>query len=384
MASNAAHGAIRFIHTADWHIGKQFSSLGAPLEKLAYLRQARIESIRQIAQIAKSRDVGAVLVAGDVFDHNDCGDRIVRETIHVLEESDIDWVLLSGNHDPDGPASIWSRFRRIGCPSNVHIASADSAHLLCDGRLAILAAPLNRKHYSADPTEHLATLPSPASAIRVGLAHGCIAGRLNPSAESHNVIASERSDEARLDYLALGDWHSTAEVAPRTWYAGSPEPDDFDQRESGNVLLVEIDGPGQPPRVELLKTGFYSWQRIETVASSPSAPDQLQAALSQLINTSDLVLDLTVTGTVSLSESISIRERLADLEARVHVLRLATDGLIPIANENDLNNLRGNAFFSNIIDRLGALRNDPSNPDRIYADVALQRMYLETINGGRQ
>jgi 3',5'-cyclic AMP phosphodiesterase CpdA len=164
MARNIAHGSIRFIHTADWHIGKQFSSLGAPLEKLAYLRQARIESIRRIAQTAKSRNVSAVLVAGDVFDHNYCGDRIVRETIHVLEECDIDWVLLPGNHDPDGPASIWSRFRRIGCPCNVHIASAESAHLLCDDRLAILAAPLNRKRYSTDPTEHLGSLPSPASA----------------------------------------------------------------------------------------------------------------------------------------------------------------------------------------------------------------------------
>ena len=71
------------------------------------------------------------------------------------------------------------------------------------------------------------------------------------------------------------------------WYAGTPESDDFDQKESGNVLLVEIDGPRHPPRVERLKTGFYNWQRIETVASSPSAPDQLQAALSQLTNTSD-------------------------------------------------------------------------------------------------
>jgi hypothetical protein len=384
MASKTTRGTIRFLHTADWHIGKQFASLGAPLEKLAYLRQARIESIRRIASIAKSRNASVVLVAGDVFDHNDCGDRVVRETIHALEGSQIDWVLLSGNHDPGGPASVWARFKRIGCPSNVHLASAGEALVLCDGSLGILAAPLNRKRYSADPTEHFASISTPPSAIRVGLAHGCIGGKLNPSAELYNMIASERSDEARLDYLALGDWHSTAEVAPRTWYAGTPEPDDFDQRDSGNVLLVEIDGAGQLPRVEPISTATYRWQRLDGLASSPAAPDQLRAALSQLTNISDLVLDLTVTGTVSLSESLSVREVLADLEVRVHVLRLATEGLIPIANEDDLNNLRGNAFFSSIIDRLGALRNDPADPDRIYADVALQRMYLETINGGRQ
>ena len=37
----------------------------------------------------------------------------------------------------------------------------------------------------------------------------------------------ERAERARLDYLALGDWHGTLEIAPRTWYAGTPEPDRF-------------------------------------------------------------------------------------------------------------------------------------------------------------
>jgi len=120
------------------------------------------------------------------------------------------------------------------------------------------------------------------------------------------------------------------------------------------------------------------------LASSPAAPDQLRATLSGLTNLSSVVLDLTVSGTVGLSESVRVREVLADLEARVHILRLRTDGLLPVATEEDLNNLRGNAFFSNILDRLGALRNDSANADRLYADAALQRMYLETINGGRQ
>jgi len=49
------------------------------------------------------------------------------------------------------------------------------------------------------------------------------------------MISDTRADEGHLDYLALGDWHSCKEVAPRTWYAGTPEPDDFDQ-DSGRRL----------------------------------------------------------------------------------------------------------------------------------------------------
>ena len=59
---------------------------------------------------------------------------------------------------------------------------------------------------------------------------------------------ADRAAAARLDYLALGDWHGTLEIAPRTWYAGTPEPDRFRANDAGNVLLVELDEPGAPAR----------------------------------------------------------------------------------------------------------------------------------------
>jgi DNA repair exonuclease SbcCD nuclease subunit len=58
---------IRILHTADWQIGKQFESLGAPSDKLAYLRQERFNVVRRIGDLAASENVDAVLVAGDVF-----------------------------------------------------------------------------------------------------------------------------------------------------------------------------------------------------------------------------------------------------------------------------------------------------------------------------
>ena len=89
---------------------------------------------------------------------------------------------------------------------------------------------------------------TPAGALRVGLAHGSVAGRLPDDADAANPIAADRATGARLDYLALGDWHGTLEIAPRTWYAGTPEPDRFRANDAGNALLVELDGPGLPRR----------------------------------------------------------------------------------------------------------------------------------------
>jgi len=64
---------VRFLHTADWQLGKQFENLGAPPDKLAFLRQGRMDVVRRIGQLAIDRSWDAILVAGDVFERNEVG-----------------------------------------------------------------------------------------------------------------------------------------------------------------------------------------------------------------------------------------------------------------------------------------------------------------------
>ena len=54
---------MRFIHSADWQIGKVFKKFGAKEETL---RQARLAAIERLGAIAKSNGVHHILVAGDV------------------------------------------------------------------------------------------------------------------------------------------------------------------------------------------------------------------------------------------------------------------------------------------------------------------------------
>jgi hypothetical protein len=49
------------------------------------------------------------------------------------------------------------------------------------------------------------------------------------------------------------------QVNPSTWYAGTPEADRFNSQELGQVLLVEIAGPGATPIVSTRPTGTYRW-----------------------------------------------------------------------------------------------------------------------------
>jgi DNA repair exonuclease SbcCD nuclease subunit len=376
---------VRFLHTADWQLGKQFENLGAPPDKLAFLRQGRMDVVRRIGQLAIDRSVDAILVAGDVFERNEVGDQLIREALATMRQVKIPWLLLPGNHDPAGPASVWDRIERIGCPEHVHLLHSTEPVLLADGGLAVLPAPLTRKHQFTDPTEGFGQQVTSQAAVRVGLAHGSLRNRLAPAAEQHNMISDTRADEGHLDYLALGDWHSCKEVAPRTWYAGTPEPDDFDQ-DSGAVLIVELRGPGVAPTVERVQVGSYRWHNLRAQLQSPGAVEQLRASLASVTEPlASAVVHLEVRGAVSLSERAAIDEELANFEATVQVLRARTIDLIPSPTEEDLNDLGRQGFVSIVVERLRSLEGDAADPDSVFARAALQRLYVEQVlRGGRQ
>jgi DNA repair exonuclease SbcCD nuclease subunit len=376
---------VRILHTADWQLGKQFENLGAPSDKLAFLRQGRIDVVRRIGQLAIDRSVDVILVAGDVFERNEVGDLLIREALAVMRLVDIPWLLLPGNHDPAGPASVWDRIERLGCPEHVHVLLSTDPVLLVGGSLAVLPAPLARKHQFADPTESFGQQVTSQTAVRVGLAHGSLRNRLAPAAEQHNMISDTRADEARLDYLALGDWHSCKEVAPRTYYSGTPEPDDFGQ-DSGAVLIVELPGPGIAPMVERVSVGCYRWHSLSVHLQSPGAVEQLKAHLTSVTQPlASAVVHLEVRGAVSLSERAAIDEEVANFEATVQVLRARTVDLIASPTEDDLDNFGRQGFVATVVERLRCLEADVANPDSAFARTALQRIYVEhVLRGPRQ
>ena len=54
----------KFIHTADWQIGRQFSTFDD--EDAHPLAEARLQAVQRLAALAVTHLVDAVLVAGDV------------------------------------------------------------------------------------------------------------------------------------------------------------------------------------------------------------------------------------------------------------------------------------------------------------------------------
>lgn len=266
--------AFTFIHTADWQLGKRFGQF--PEAAAALLRDARVEVISRIAQAATENNVRHILVAGDVWDSATPSNRTLRQPLAVMGESpDLTWWLLPGNHDPDGPDGLWGRVEDIA-PETVRVLREPKA-VEMEAGVYCLPAPWQRIQHGQDLTQWMDAAETPDGALRIGLAHGAVKGFGTEGDFDREIIPPNRYEQARLDYMALGDWHGRSEINARTFYAGTPEPDRHKAGARGQVLLVTLEA-GVAPIIRDLPVAQFDWP----VISLKLSPNEVETALTEL------------------------------------------------------------------------------------------------------
>lgn len=354
----------RILHSADWQIGRQFAAFD--VEDGVLLAEARLAVVERIALLASEERVDAVVVAGDVFDAQAVSERTIRRLFLALGGYQGAWVIIPGNHDAALAESVWTHAARLGViPPNVHVALEREVVPLAAARVAFLCAPLTQRHTYDDLTAWFDAAETPAGWWRVGVAHGAVQGVLSEGIDSPNPIAPDRARAARLDYLALGDWHGTRRIDERTWYSGTPEPDRFRANDAGNVLLVDLD-LGVEPRVRSTRVARHTWRQATHDLRVPSDVDALLAAL-EVVGADD-VLDLTVTGHVDLALHTRVSDGLRQAEARARCTRADTTGLRIAPTDADIAALRADGYLGEVIAELRAV----TVPDARRAQDALE------------
>lgn len=368
---------MRLIHSADWQLGKPFGRL--PPQARAALTEARLDAIDTLASAARAHGAGHVLVAGDVFDSPEPGDRIYRQALARMKAAaDVRWLLLPGNHDPLRPDGLWSRLV-AEAPKNV-TACLEPEPLPLGEEAMLLPAPLTHKFSLSDPTEWFDSAQTPPGVRRVGLAHGAI--RSFGEDKPGTLLAPDRARRAGLSYLALGDWHGRLKVDAFTYYSGTPEPDDFDKPPSGLALLVELGGP--EPTVRDIPIGRHGWVRENwTLSGIADLPARIEA-LAPGIERSRLVARLSLSGFVTLAERVEVRRLLEDgLSHEVRWLDLMMDDLKTRPTDGDLAEIDAQGELRTVAERLRTMAADGGAEGR-RAAAALERLYMALLRTERE
>lgn len=362
---------MKFLHSADWQLGKPFGRFEPDLR--AALTEARFDAIETLGRLAAEQGAKHVIVAGDIFDTEGPDDRTIVQAVSRMSQFDCRWWLLPGNHDFARNGGLWDRVRQRASEEITVLAEPIPCEL--EDGVWLLPAPLVHRHHLDDPTELFDAMETPDARIRIGVAHGSIRD-FGSGGETKNQIAADRARRSGLDYLALGDWHGTLKVDARTWYAGTPETDRFHRDQPGQALVVELE-PEKEPVVVPVRTGRFEWLMRDWVANDASAfavdCDQLLAT----IDASNTLLQLKLAGITTLGDRIAMLDRLDnDVRHRLRWLDLRSDDLVGRPSDEDLASLAVEGMLGAAAAKLGT-RIEEGGPDAFIAKRALERLFVE-------
>lgn len=228
---------MKFLHTADWHIGKKLHGF----DLLAEQREA----FKQILAIAKEEQVDAVVIAGDLYDRS----VPAVEAVEVFNEMMIQMNLkehfpvlaISGNHDSStrletgGP---W--FNQTQFHLNTRLEQAFQPIEIDNTQFYLLPyfEPIAARLYFEDET--IRTIQAAMEKVVAKMQESFLPNKKQVLVSHFFVAGSEKTDsETKLtvggldvvptalldpfDYVALGHLHGkNALQAPNARYSGSP------------------------------------------------------------------------------------------------------------------------------------------------------------------
>jgi exonuclease SbcD len=270
---------MRFLHTADWHVGKTLKGRS----RLAEQEQV----LREIVTIARAHEVDAVLVAGDLYDTaapTADAQKLVNRTLLGLAKDGVEVIAIAGNHDHAATIDAYRGFAKAAGITLVGtVRTAANGGLVeftarSTGERATLAVlPFLSTRYAVRAAELLAGTPAQHTsaydqqlrdilgkltagfrddAVNLVMAHltvldGRMGGgeRAAQSIFEYAVPAGIFPVDAH--YVALGHLHRRQTVAAScpVHYSGAPLAVDFGEQENTPVVCVVDAAPGTPAAV---------------------------------------------------------------------------------------------------------------------------------------
>jgi DNA repair protein SbcD/Mre11 len=213
---------IRFIHTADIHIGMKFNSASFG-GQLSSLRRREIkETFYKIVGRAGEESADLLLIAGDLFENEYVTAGEIKEIISAFAKiKKTKVVIIAGNHDPLVSGSKYDLF---DFGENVYVIKDLIKRLeFEDINTDIYATSWAQQYY--DESVPLAHVIKDRSRINILLAHGD--AYLKRS--RYMPFSRDALREKGFDYIALGHIHKQDFMEKNMAYPGSPEPLDFSE-----------------------------------------------------------------------------------------------------------------------------------------------------------
>lgn len=352
---------MRFLHTADLHIGNIFDS-----DDISYNIKRRNELIINLERMlayCDNNNIETMLISGDLYESQSCSYDEIQKVLDLFEKYiNIHILITAGNHDNYDDIS-W--YKLLNWPKNVKIFSNDTWGYFQYRNVRIHGISWKEKHMDKDVfLDELYNLDK--SYVNIMMIHGDIYDK-NSQYLPLNV---DNYINLGFDYIALGHIHKK-EIGLKYGYPGIPEPIKYGQNYRAGFIVGDTD----TGKIELafIPYAIRRYYNLELELLNDTNIE-LEAKINAQIN--DLsdgdCLKITLSG---YSESFNLDEFIESYEAKPYKITIQSE-LSPAYVDSSLIN---NKYYKEFVNRIRA-KNLDSDVEKIALDLGLVEIIKEGLN----
>ncbi|MDO4903462.1 MAG: DNA repair exonuclease [Limosilactobacillus sp.] len=307
---------MKFIHTADLHLGSSFK--GIPDAGNNDFKEKLINStfvaLDKIVNDAIKEEVDFVLIVGDVFDGSDrlkSRIRMFKDPMEKLSEEGIPVVFCYGNHDHYDTSEDQDWAENIHQLDN----SVETIHLtLKDGETVDVSGFSYKENHI--PEDMVPQYPDRSDADwHIGMLHAAESTGSSNQTDDYAPFKKQELIDKKYDYWALGHIHKHGELnsEPPIVYAGNPQGRRKNEEGEHGYYLVTSENNRLVPEFKPVDT--FRWVKLNIEITDGTEAEVQEAVEKQLDSKYDgtylVDLDVKFPG-----KEIKDREILSNLQSK--------------------------------------------------------------------
>ena len=286
---------MKIIHCADLHLDSKMTS-NLSKEQAKERKNEILRTFTRMVDYAKKNSVKVILIAGDLFDTRNVS-AMVRNTVRdtIVQNPDIDFLYLRGNHDND---NFLSKLDEL--PSNLYLFGEEWMTYEY-GKVRITGLELNPQNsltaYNSLVLDH--------DTFNIVTMHGQLAGYRNK--DKAEIISLDDLKNKNIDYLALGHIHGfhmdKMDSRGIYCYPGCLEGRGFDECEQKGFVVLDIDMDTLKTNVNFVPIGYRTLYTVlidvTGVLTTQDAAVRIEQVLQKNQYTSSSLVKIILYGEVN-------------------------------------------------------------------------------------
>lgn len=349
---------MRFVHLADVHFGRPFTTLenkGLAMQRRMEQREAFNKTIEYI----KENKIEYLFICGDLYEKEYIGQSTIEYINKKFEEIPYTKIyIVPGNHDPNLKNSY---YRNYQFSKNVKIFTS-TLEKISDRNINIYGYGFEDFYMQTKALEDFKIEEN--NKINILLTHCDIDGAKNNDIR-YNPINKTTLESIGFDYVALGHIHK-AEIDEKIAYSGSLISLGFDEQGKHGFIAGEINDETKELKLEFIEADEKEFIEKEFDISDINSKEELIEKINQINFPENKYIKIILIG-----------NRKFEIDSLLILRYISNQNIIKIKDQTkleiDFENLKNKQSLKGIFIKklLEKLEQEPENKERIEKAIEI-------------